>query len=63
MDIIDVEFSIKEVNGALFSMGNFKSLDPDGFHLIFFKLQWEHCGTSIYNFFFAKLASSLKPAS
>lgn len=42
--------TLDEVKRALFSMGNYKSPGPDGFHPIFFKSQWEVVGPSIYNF-------------
>jgi hypothetical protein len=35
-----------EVKEALFSMGNYKSPGPDGFHPIFFKRNWEVIGPS-----------------
>lgn len=43
-------FFIEEVEGALFSMGNFKALGLDGFHPIFFKKNRDTLGSSIFYF-------------
>lgn len=42
--------STEETHFALFSMGNLKSPGPDGFHLLFFKSQWDVLGPSILKF-------------
>lgn len=42
--------SMVETRSALFSMGNFKSPGPDGYHPMFFKSQWETVGPSIFQF-------------
>lgn len=48
--MLDSPVSIDEVRSALFSMGNYKSPGPDGFHPLFFKSQWDVLGTSIFQF-------------
>lgn len=42
--------SMDETKSALFSMGNLKAPGPDGFHLMFFKSQWDILGPFIFNF-------------
>lgn len=42
------DISLVEVRRALFSMGNYKSPGPDGYHPIFFKSQWDIVGSSIF---------------
>lgn len=42
--------SMEETRRALFSMGSYKSLGPDGYHPLFFKSQWEVVGHSIFEF-------------
>jgi hypothetical protein len=40
----------QEVRKSLFSMKNYKSPGPDGFHPLFFKSKWDIVGTSIVKF-------------
>lgn len=44
------EVSLEETRFALFSMPNLKALGPDGFHPLFFKSQWDHLDSSIFDF-------------
>lgn len=49
-NMLSMEVSFDEVKKALFSMKNFKSPRPYGYHPAFFKSQWEIIGPSIYKF-------------
>lgn len=42
--------TLEEVKGALFSMGNYKALGPDGLHPLFSKAKWEVVGASMFQF-------------
>lgn len=44
------ELTIEEVHNSLFSMGNYKSPGPYGFHPLFFKTKWETIGPCFLNF-------------
>lgn len=48
MPALTKEVSLDETKRALFSMGNYKSPGPDGYHPVFFKSQWEILGNSIF---------------
>ena len=49
-DFLNMEFTFEETRFALFTMGNYKSPGPDGFHPAFFKSQWEIIGKLIFGF-------------
>lgn len=42
--------SLEEISKALFSMGPYKSPNPDGFYQIFFQKAWDLIGPHIVNF-------------
>lgn len=48
MILIESPISIEETKNALFSMKNYKSPGPDGFHPLFFKSQWDIIGDSLH---------------
>lgn len=48
--LLNSEISLEETKKALFSMNNYKSTGPDGFHSLFFKSQWEIIGSSLHRF-------------
>lgn len=41
--------TLEEVKEALFFMGNYKALGPDGFHPLFFKAKWDIVGAPIFH--------------
>lgn len=41
--------SLEETRATLKSMGDYKALGPDGFHIAFFKYCWDVVGTHIHN--------------
>lgn len=44
---LDAPFSAEDVKRAVFSMGAWKSLGPDGFHASFFQENWELVGADV----------------
>lgn len=48
--MLSMSVSLDGVRQALFGIGNLKSPGPDGFHSIFFNMNWEFMKQDIYGF-------------